>query len=83
MRFLLLMLIGIGFLLTSAAGDTTSRRFSVIAYYSGNGTDLDRYNLQSLTHIIYSFALLNNNRLHVSATAGNILKKLAMPLIKN
>lgn len=64
-----------GYFLTGAAADTT-RRFSVIAYYSGNATDIDRYDIQPLTHIIYSFALLKNNRLHVSAAAGSILKKL-------
>jgi imidazoleglycerol phosphate dehydratase HisB len=74
MRFLLLMLIGIGCFVTSVAADTTGRRFSIIAYYSGNVTDIDRYNIESLTHIIYSFALLKNNRLHVSAAAGSILK---------
>jgi chitinase len=75
MRVALLMFIAACFFLTAEAADTT-RRFSVIAYYSGNATDIDRYNIQSLTHIIYSFALLKNNRLHVSAAAGTILKKL-------
>ncbi|HEX6428168.1 MAG TPA: glycosyl hydrolase family 18 protein [Niastella sp.] len=83
MRFLLLMLIGIGYFLPSVAADTTRQRFSLIAYYSGNETDIDRYNIQSLTHIIYSFALLKNNRLHVSAAAGSILKKLVSLKKKN
>jgi chitinase len=83
MRFLLLILIGICYFLTSVAADTTRPRFSVIAYYSGNVTDIDRYNVQSLTHIIYSFTLLNNNRLHVSAAAGSILKKLVSLKKKN
>jgi chitinase len=83
MRFLLLMLIGIGYFLTSATADTTGRHFSIIAYYSGNGTDIDRYNIKGLTHIIYSFALLNHNRLHVSAAAGSILKKLVSLKKKN
>src|SRR5687768_10797303 len=83
MRFLLLILMGIGYSFASEAADTTRPRFSVVAYYSGNVTDIDRYNVQSLTHIIYSFALLNNNRLHVSAAAGSILKKLVSLKKKN
>lgn len=83
MRFLLLMLIGIGHYLPGVAADTTRSRFSIIAYYSGNATDIDRYNIQPLTHIIYSFALLKNNRLHVSASAGSILKKLVSLKKKN
>jgi chitinase len=83
MRFLLWMLIGIGYSFGSLAADTSRPRFSVIAYYGGNVTDIDRYNVQSLTHIIYSFTLLNNNRLHVSAAAGNILKKLVSLKKKN
>jgi chitinase len=48
----------------------------VIAYYSGNATEIDKYEIEKLTHIIYSFVLLRGNRLHVSAAAGTILKKL-------
>lgn len=83
MRFLLLILMGIGYSFASVAADSTRPRFSVVAYYSGNVTDIDRYNVQSLTHIIYSFALLNNNRLQVSAAAGSILKKLVSLKKKN
>jgi chitinase len=83
MRFLLWMLVGIGYSFARVAADTSRPRFSVIAYYSGNGSDIDRYHIQSLTHIIYSFALLNNNRLHVSAAAGSILKKLVSLKKKN
>jgi chitinase len=49
---------------------------SVIAYYSGNAVDIDKYDIEKLTHIIYSFALLKGNRVHVSPAAGVILKKL-------
>src|SRR5688572_15720258 len=83
MRFLLWMLIGIGYSFACIAADPSRPRFSVIAYYSGNVTDIDRYDVQSLTHIIYSFTLLKNNRLHVSAAAGLILKKLVSLKKKN
>lgn len=82
MRVLLLMFIATCFFLAGNAKDPT-RRFSVIAYYSGNATDIDRYNIQSLTHIIYSFSLLKNNRLHVSPAAGSILRKLVALKKKN
>jgi chitinase len=82
MRILVLILLGIASFQTGIAADTT-RRFSVIAYYSGNATDIDRYNIQSLTHIIYSFALLKNNRLQVSAASGTILRKLVSLKKKN
>ena len=48
----------------------------VIAYYSGNATEIDRYEIEKLTHIIYSFVLLRGNKLYVSPAAGSILKKL-------
>lgn len=82
MRCLIWMFIGALFC-TSAAADTARPRFSFIAYYSGNATDIDRYNVQSLTHLIYSFALLKNNQLHVSPAAGSILKKLVSLKKKN
>lgn len=82
MRFIIGLFIG-AFFFTPAAADTTRPRFSFIAYYSGNVTEIDRYDIQSLTHIIYSFALLKNNQLHVSAAAGSILKKLVSLKEKN
>lgn len=77
------MLIGFINTFTLVAADTLRPPFSVIAYYSGNAAEIDRYNIQSLTHIIYSFALMKNNRLYVSAAAGNILKKLVFLKKKN
>jgi chitinase len=79
MRFLCWMLLGVSCCYTATAGPP----FSVIAYYSGNATDIDRYQVKSLTHIIYSFALLRANRLHVPAATGNILKKLVSLKKKN
>src|SRR5689334_22811913 len=75
MRILILMLM-VTLYFTRTAADTTRPRYSFIAYYSGNAADIDRYQLQALTHIIYCFALLKNNELYVSPAAGNILKKL-------
>ena len=83
MRLLLWLLIGPGNPFMVSAADPVRPPFSVIAYYSGNAAEIDRYNVQSLTHIIYSFTLLNNNRLQVSAAAGAILKKLVSLKKKN
>jgi chitinase len=82
MRFIIGLFIG-AFFYTHAVADTTRPRFSYIAYYSGNAADIDRFEIQSLTHIIYSFALLKNNQLHVSTAAGGILKKLVSLKKKN
>lgn len=49
---------------------------NLIAYYSGNARDIDRYPVEKLTHIIYSFCHLRSNRLHVGADSVTI-KKLA------
>lgn len=35
----------------------------IIAYYMGDGSDLQRYNFNQMTHIIYSFLHLNGNEL--------------------
>lgn len=53
-----------------------SKQLAVIAYYSGNGSDITQYAINQLTHIIYSFAHVKGNRLYVSAPAGAILRKL-------
>lgn len=83
MRFLFWLVIGIGNPFTLAVADPLRPPFSVIAYYSGNASEIDRYNVQSLTHLIYSFVLMKNNRLQVSAAAGAILKKLVSLKKKN
>lgn len=40
-------------------------KFRVIGYYSGNASQIDRYPVDKLTHIIYSFCHLKGNRLNV------------------
>jgi chitinase len=52
------------------------RSLAVIAYYSGNATDLHKYAVHQLTHIIYSFTLLRGNKLYIPPAVGTILKKL-------
>jgi len=49
----------------------------IIAYYMGDGSDLQRYNFNQLTHIIYSFLHLNGNQLSFdSATDKQALQRL-------
>jgi chitinase len=38
------------------------KEFSVIAYYSGDRTEIDNYPVDKLTHIIYSFVHLKGNK---------------------
>ena len=83
MRLLFWLLVSLSHPFIVSAADPIRPPFSVIAYYSGNAAEIDRYRVQSLTHIIYSFTLLKNNQLHVSAAAGNILKKLVSLKKKN
>jgi len=46
-----------------AAQTETHSAPKIIAYYMGDGSDLGRYNINQLTHIIYSFLHLNGNQL--------------------
>lgn len=46
--------------------------FQIIAYYSGNGQDLDRYRFDQLTQVIYSFCHLKGNQLAVDNAADSI-----------
>lgn len=41
--------------------------FAVIAYYAGDGRDLDRYRWEKLTHVIFSFCHLSGDELAVSS----------------
>src|SRR5687768_12010967 len=40
-------------------------KIAVIAYYSGNSTLIDSFEIEKLTHIIFSFCHLKNERLSV------------------
>jgi chitinase len=51
---------------------------NLIAYYSGNAASIDRYPVQKLTHIIYSFCHLNGNRLHVGRDSITIKKLVSL-----
>src|SRR3954465_10995199 len=42
---------------------TTTQNFKVVAYYYGDGNDLQRYDFNQLTHVIYSFLHLKGSAL--------------------
>jgi chitinase len=52
----------------------SGRGQNLIAYYSGGVKEIDRYPVEKLSHIIYSFGHLRGNTMHISDTAT--VKKL-------
>jgi chitinase len=47
-------------------------KFAVLAYYAGNEADIDKYPVEKVTHIIYSFLHLNGNQLAVDNAADSL-----------
>ncbi len=71
----------LGLLLLLAASFQPGRpappRFEVIAYYAGNGEDLDRYRFDQLTQVIFSFCHLRGDELAVDNAGDSIaIRKL-------
>lgn len=66
-----LLFVAITLLLLSACGtgndkkDTVPKDLAVIAYYSGDAKGIDSFEVEKLTHIIFSFCHLKGNRLSV------------------
>ncbi|MGZ8557668.1 MAG: glycoside hydrolase family 18 protein [Chitinophagaceae bacterium] len=56
---------------------------SVIAYYSGNSEAIDKYPVEKLTHIIYSFCHLKGNKLNVDNKKDSATIKKLVSLKKN
>lgn len=52
---------------TSVAPISDGAELAVVAYYTGDGKDLQRYDFNKLTHIIYSFVYLEGDRLSFSS----------------
>lgn len=67
-------------LLTSLSGFAQPEPLKVIAYYSGGVNAIDGYQVEKLTHIIYSFCHLKGNRLNVdnAADTATIHKLVAL-----
>lgn len=66
------------FFLGFSAFSQPKNDFAVIAYYAGkNLAEIDSFSAEKLTHIIFSFCHLKENRLHVdNATDTAIIQKL-------
>lgn len=54
------------FILAGCSNSSTSQPFAITGYYSGNTQHLDKYPVEKLTHIIFSFGHLKGNKLHIS-----------------
>lgn len=63
-------------------GRNAKQPLAVLAYYSGNLTEIDKYDVQKLTHIIYSFCHLKDNQLFVG-DGEPVIKKLVSLKEKN
>ncbi|RYD70562.1 MAG: glycoside hydrolase, partial [Sphingobacteriales bacterium] len=46
---------------------------NVIAYYTGNGTVIDSFPIEKVSHLIYSFAHLKGDSIHISSAKDSTL----------
>ena len=53
-------------LVTSFSFAQQRKEFAVIAYYAGRPTEIDSFQIEKLTHLIFSFCHLKGNRLNVN-----------------
>jgi chitinase len=65
-----------------AAQTETHSAPKIIAYYMGDGSDLGRYNINQLTHIIYSFLHLNGNQLSFDSDTDKLALQRLVALKK-
>lgn len=56
--------------------------FAVIAYYAGKGQDLDKYNWDQITHVIYSFCHLRGQELAVDNARDSVAIRQLVALKK-
>ncbi|MCB0628714.1 MAG: glycoside hydrolase family 18 protein [Saprospiraceae bacterium] len=62
----------LGLLLIETAPSEKIKDLAVIAYYAGNGQDLEKYKWESITHVIYSFCHLRGQELAVDNAKDSI-----------
>jgi chitinase len=64
----------------AAQKNTASQKFAVIAYYAGRTTMIDSFEVEKLTHIIFSFCHLKGDSLSVSNArdSATILRMVAL-----
>ena len=62
----------------------SQKKLNIIAYYSGHYSGIDGYQVEKLTHIVYSFVHLKGNRISVdSKEDSNTIRKLVSLKNKN
>ena len=77
LKIVILFVLVFSIAIAGIAQQSSSRPISVIAYYSGNASTIDNYDVKKLTHIIYSFCHLKENKLTVTSKNGpETIKKL-------
>uniref|UniRef100_F4C1H4 chitinase n=1 Tax=Sphingobacterium sp. (strain 21) TaxID=743722 RepID=F4C1H4_SPHS2 len=59
------------------------RDFSVIAYYTGNDKQIDQFEINKLSHIIFSFCHLKDGELHVDNAKDSTTIQYLVSLKKN
>ena len=67
-------ILALGFVLVSfiANAQTNHKKISVIAYYAGDAQSVDAYPIEKLTHIIYSFCHLKDDKLNVDNASDTL-----------
>lgn len=75
------------FLLCSFAANSfaqSNKKIDIIAYYTGDNELIDKYDVNKLTHIIYSFCHLKNGKLNVDTAKDSLtIKHLVALKAKN
>jgi chitinase len=62
---------------SKTSAPAASKQFDVIAYYNGDGADIDQYNWAQLTQVIFSFCHLRGNELAVDNPGDSLtIRKL-------
>jgi chitinase len=70
--YALLPLSILGFFFSNPSLMNKPKPIAVIAYYAGNGQDLDKYKWEQLSHVIFSFCHLRGQRLAVDNAQDSI-----------
>lgn len=77
-KFIVLLLLVSPCFAQKADKKNSKQPFAVLAYYSGNATEIDQYDVKKLTHIIYSFCHLKDNQLTIGGSEPVIRKLVSL-----
>lgn len=71
-------------LINNTNAQTKNNKPAVIAYYAGNPTLIDSFDVKQITHIIFSFGHLQGNKLHINNARDTLtIQNLVMQKAKN